>query len=112
MTSASAQALEGVVAEPGVGKPDPVLVAEQVHRVFGGLAAVDVEHLEVQRGAITALIGPNGAGKTTLFNMISGTFAPTSGDLLFDGRSIARLPQAVIAGQARGASGKGGEGGN
>jgi len=97
LTSASAQALEGVVAEPGVGKPDPVLVAEQVHRVFGGLAAVDVEHLEVQRGAITALIGPNGAGKTTLFNVLTGFDRAGRGRWEFEGRSLARLPAYRVA---------------
>jgi hypothetical protein len=51
----------------GVAKPDPILVVAGVCRSFGGVRAVDVEHLEVQRGSITALIGPNGAGKTTFF---------------------------------------------
>jgi neutral amino acid transport system ATP-binding protein len=62
----------GVAREPGVPKPDPIVVAVEVMRVFGGLTAVDVEHLEIQRGIITALIGPNGAGKTTLFNILTG----------------------------------------
>lgn len=65
-------ALASLSSEPGVAKPDPVLVADHVVRQFGGLRAVNVEHLEVQRGAITALIGPNGAGKSTFFNVISG----------------------------------------
>jgi neutral amino acid transport system ATP-binding protein len=43
---------------PGVPKPDPILVVDEVRRSFGGLTAVDVDHLEVQRGGITALIGP------------------------------------------------------
>jgi ABC-type branched-subunit amino acid transport system ATPase component len=60
-----------VAHEPGIPKPDPILVVDNVRRSFGGLVAVDVEHLEFQRGAVTALIGPNGAGKTTLFNRVS-----------------------------------------
>ena len=49
---------------------------------FGGLTAVDVDHLEVQRGAITALIGPNGAGKTTFFNLLTGFDQPDTGHLV------------------------------
>ena len=53
-------ALASVNASPGIAKPDPILLAENVRRNFGGVTAVDVQHLEVQRGSITALIGPNG----------------------------------------------------
>ena len=62
-------ALADVAPEPGVAKPDPILVVDGVRRTFGGLVAVDVGHLEVPRGSITGLIGPNGAGKTTFFNV-------------------------------------------
>ena len=82
-------ALQGVPRVPGAPKPDPVLVADQVSRQFGGLKAVDVEHVEVQRGAITALIGPNGAGKTTLFNLLTGFDKPDTGAWTFNGRQVA-----------------------
>ena len=57
---------------PGVAKPNPILTVEGLRRSFGGLTAVDVDHLEIERGIVTALIGPNGAGKTTLFNLLTG----------------------------------------
>ena len=81
-TSASAL-LAGVEPVPGVAKPDPILVADGMRRAFGGLVAVDVEHLEIQRGAVTALIGPNGAGKTTLFNLLCGFDTPDAGEWVF-----------------------------
>ncbi|WP_336659586.1 ABC transporter ATP-binding protein [Leucobacter sp. USHLN153] len=64
--------------QPGVSKPDSILTVDQVTRRFGGNVAVHVDHLEVQRGAITALIGPNGAGKTTFFNLLTGFDAPSN----------------------------------
>src|SRR5205823_9996847 len=48
--------------------------------------------LSVAAGEIVGLIGPNGAGKTTLFNLITGTYRPSSGTVLFDGRDVTRLP--------------------
>lgn len=71
--------------EPGVAKPDAILTADNIVRRFGGVTAVDVDHLEVQRGAITALIGPNGAGKTTFFNLITGFDRPTNAEKLIGG---------------------------
>lgn len=68
---------------PGVPKPDAMLTVDNIERRFGGLSAVDVQHLEVQRGAITALIGPNGAGKTTFFNLITGFDQPSNAPKLF-----------------------------
>ena len=97
MTSASAPALEAVVPEPGAAKPDPVLVVDRVRRAFGGSVAVDVDHLEVQRGAITALIGPNGAGKTTLFDVLTGFDRAAQGRWGLDGRPLAGLPAHRIA---------------
>jgi neutral amino acid transport system ATP-binding protein len=76
--------VQGVEATPGSAKPDPVLEVDNVVRHFGGMTAVDVDHLEVQRGIITALIGPNGAGKTTFFNLITGFDRPTSAKTMFN----------------------------
>ena len=84
-------------AGPGVRKVDPILIADGVTRTFGGLTAVDVAHVEVPRGAITALIGPNGAGKTTLFNLLTGFDKPDEGTWEFDGRSLAHVPAYRVA---------------
>src|SRR6266496_4667522 len=62
-----------------------LLVARGVTKRFGGLVAVNSVDFTIQERAIVSLIGPNGAGKTTFFNMITGLYAPTSGELLFDG---------------------------
>src|SRR6185436_6558310 len=72
-------ALSAVPAEPAAAKPDPILVADNMVKTFGGLTAVDVDHVEIERGSITALIGPNGAGKTTFFNLITGFDKPDKG---------------------------------
>ena len=89
--------LAEVAPEPGVAKPDPILIVDGVRKSFGGLVAVDVEHLEVQRGVITALIGPNGAGKTTFFNLMTGFDRPDEGSWSFDGKNLARVPSHRVA---------------
>lgn len=66
-------------------------------RSFGGLAAVSDLSLSVPAGTIHAIIGPNGAGKTTFFNLITGAVPPSSGDILFEGASIARKSAPAIA---------------
>jgi neutral amino acid transport system ATP-binding protein len=83
--------------KPGVAKKDPILVADGVHRQFGGLVAVDVEHVEIPRNAITALIGPNGAGKTTFFNLLTGFDQPDKGSWSFNGKSLAKLSAFKVA---------------
>ncbi|MDP1877133.1 MAG: ABC transporter ATP-binding protein [Actinomycetota bacterium] len=94
---AAVQALAAVPNVPGAPKPDPILVADNVMRRFGGLTAVDVDHVEIQRGAITALIGPNGAGKTTFFNLLTGFDTPDSGSWLFNGKDLAGIPAYRVA---------------
>jgi len=83
--------------EPGSTKPDAILVADGVRRAFGGLVAVNVEHVEFQRGVITALIGPNGAGKTTFFNVLTGFEHRDRGTWQLDGHTVAGLPPHRIA---------------
>ena len=90
-------------ARPGVPKTDPVIVADGVRRTFGGLTAVDIDHLEIPSNAITALIGPNGAGKTTLFNLLTGFDKPDQGSWTFAGTSISGVPAFKVSrlGQVR-----------
>ncbi|RZS85128.1 ABC transporter ATP-binding protein [Pigmentiphaga kullae] len=70
----------------------PLLQARGLCKRFGGLHAVSDLDLDVHAGEVVGVIGPNGAGKTTTFNMIAGAFEPTSGQLAFDGRSLAGVP--------------------
>jgi neutral amino acid transport system ATP-binding protein len=90
-------ALKDVPWEVGVAKPDPAIVVDGVTRTFGGLTAVSVDHLEIQRGGITGLIGPNGAGKTTLFNLLTGFDRPNTGTWSYDGRSLGKLSPHQVA---------------
>jgi branched-chain amino acid transport system ATP-binding protein len=90
-------ALRDLPWEVGVAKPDPAVVVDGVTRTFGGLTAVSVDHLEIQRGGITGLIGPNGAGKTTLFNLLTGFDQPNTGTWSFDGRSLGKLAPHQVA---------------
>jgi len=87
----------GVAPEPGVHKPDPVLVANDLERSFGGLHAVDIDHLEIQRHTVTSLIGPNGAGKTTLFNLLTGFDKPDTGEWHLNGGGLVGIAAFQVA---------------
>lgn len=63
---------------------------------FGGLQAVEKFEISIEKGQLYGLIGPNGAGKTTVFNMLTGVYQPTEGDIVLDGRSILGKKPAVI----------------
>ena len=74
-----------------------MLIVESLVKRFGGFKAVNNVSFKVDRGEILGLIGPNGSGKSTIFNMLSGTFAPTSGSMKFDGAEISGLaPHRII----------------
>jgi len=89
--------LAGVAPAPGVSKPDSVLSISGLRRSFGGLNAVNVDHLEIQRRTVTSLIGPNGAGKTTLFNVLSGFDKPDEGTWYLNGGSLIGISAHLVA---------------
>jgi branched-chain amino acid transport system ATP-binding protein len=68
-----------------------LLEVREVSKQFGGLAALSKVDMTVEEGEIRGVIGPNGAGKTTLFNIVTGTFTPTDGDVVFEGASTVGL---------------------
>jgi len=74
----------------------PIIEIRDVVKDFGGIRAVNHCSFQVQPGTITGLIGPNGAGKTTLFNLITGFLPCTSGQILFEGKRVDRLPPHQI----------------
>jgi len=74
----------------------PLLSLRNVTMSFGGLTVIDELDLDVQEREILSVIGPNGAGKTTLFNLVTGVYAPDSGDITFDGASLLGIPPHEI----------------
>jgi branched-chain amino acid transport system ATP-binding protein len=74
-----------------------ILQTERLTKSFGALIAVKDVDLAVEAGSLHSIIGPNGAGKTTLFNLLTGSFAPTSGRIFLDGKEITGTPAHRIA---------------
>ena len=75
--------------------PDALLQTVQLRKEFGGLVANDDVDFDVPQGSIVSLIGPNGAGKTTFFNMLTGVYKPTAGQVVFDGEDMTNKPPHV-----------------
>ncbi|MEZ5818767.1 MAG: ABC transporter ATP-binding protein [Hyphomicrobiaceae bacterium] len=80
----------------GMAGGEAVLELKELRKAFGETQIIRGVNLTVRQGERHALIGPNGAGKSTLFNLISGHYVPTSGDILLNGQSIAGLPPHII----------------
>jgi branched-chain amino acid transport system ATP-binding protein len=74
-----------------------LLSVEKMSHEFGGLRAVNNYNLEIEKGQIRGLIGPNGAGKTTIFNLITGIYEPTEGEIYLEGMKITGLQPNQIA---------------
>jgi branched-chain amino acid transport system ATP-binding protein len=87
--SAAASATE---PPPAAWAAPPLLAVRDVAVRFGGIVALDGVSFDLGPGQLLGLIGPNGAGKTTLFNCLSRLYTPAGGDILFDGRSILKVP--------------------
>ena len=77
-----------------VSAAGPKLEVRQASKHFGSLVAVSDVSMNVASGELRAIIGPNGAGKTTFFNLITGFFPPSAGEILLDGQNINRIPAA------------------
>ncbi|MBV8330645.1 MAG: ATP-binding cassette domain-containing protein, partial [Verrucomicrobia bacterium] len=75
---------------------DRLLRLEKCTIRFGGLTAVSCFEMEIHRGELVGLIGPNGAGKTTVFNMVTGVYRPTEGDVCLAGERLNGLRPYVI----------------
>ncbi len=88
---------EPLPARAHAAAADPLLDVRAARKAFGGLVAVNDLSFAIRRREIVGLIGPNGAGKSTTFNLISGGLPLTSGDVVFQGESIAGAPPYRIA---------------
>ncbi|KHE68192.1 ABC transporter ATP-binding protein, partial [Halobacillus sp. BBL2006] len=74
-----------------------LIETKQLTKKFGGLVAVNAVDFAIEKGKINAIIGPNGAGKSTFFNLVSGSYQPSSGEVLYKGKNITKLAPNKIA---------------
>ena len=74
-----------------------MLSIENLSKSFGGVHAVEDVSFNVKQGSIHSVIGPNGAGKTTLFNLVTGVYTPTSGQIVFNGENVAGMSPDALA---------------
>lgn len=74
-----------------------LIETKKLTKRFGGLVAVNEVDFTIEQGKINAIIGPNGAGKSTFFNLLSGSYSPTSGQVIYKGKDITKLPPNKIA---------------
>jgi len=74
-----------------------LLETRSLKKSFGALVAVNGVNLDIEAGTLHSIIGPNGAGKTTLFNLLTGTYRPSAGSIVFDGRDITGTPAHRVA---------------
>ncbi|SFJ49280.1 branched-chain amino acid transport system ATP-binding protein [Halobacillus dabanensis] len=74
-----------------------LIETKKLTKKFGGLVAVNEVDFTIEEGKINAIIGPNGAGKSTFFNLLSGSYSPTSGRVIYKGKDITKLPPNKIA---------------
>ena len=79
---------------------EALLKVNDISMVFGGLRAVSNFSMEIKAGELIGLIGPNGAGKTTAFNMITGVYTPTEGEIMFNGTRTSG--KKIVSGNAAG----------
>jgi branched-chain amino acid transport system ATP-binding protein len=97
-TKKSANATSDGPAAPARSNGETVLKTDKATIRFGGLVAVSELNMSVQQGEIYGLIGPNGAGKTTIFNLLTGVYEPTSGEIYFEGNRIdGKRPYEIAA---------------
>ena len=95
---ASKRAEQAAAPAPAAGHGEPLLRVRGLQKSFKGVRALDGVDVDVRRGEILGLLGPNGSGKSTFINVVSGHFAPSAGEIVFEGRTLTGLPAHRIAG--------------